>query len=71
MLIGRDAEKSAVAGLLDGARRGRSGVLVVRGPPGIGKSALLDLASVSVEGMEVMRLAGVVTERDIAFAALY
>ncbi len=71
MLIGRNAEKSAVAELLDNARLGRSGTLILRGPPGIGKTALLDLASVTADGMEVMRLSAVVTERDIAFAALY
>ncbi len=71
MLIGRNAEKSAVADLLDSARLGRSRTLILRGPPGIGKTALLDLASVSAEGMEVMRLSAVVTERDIAFAGLY
>ena len=41
VLCGRDAESSAIAGLLAAARRSRGGVLVVRGEPGIGKSALL------------------------------
>ena len=41
MLHGRSAELAAVDHLLSTARTGRSGVLVVRGEAGIGKSALL------------------------------
>ncbi|GAA2246207.1 LuxR family transcriptional regulator [Kitasatospora cystarginea] len=44
MLFGRAEEQAAIGRLLDGARAGRSGVLVLRGEPGIGKSALLDHA---------------------------
>jgi DNA-binding CsgD family transcriptional regulator len=44
MLHGRSVERSVVDGLLAGARAGRSGVLVVRGDPGVGKTALLDYA---------------------------
>ncbi|KOX26834.1 LuxR family transcriptional regulator [Saccharothrix sp. NRRL B-16348] len=41
MLHGRSAELAVVERLLSDARAGRSGVLVVRGEAGIGKSALL------------------------------
>ncbi|KJK57447.1 AAA family ATPase [Saccharothrix sp. ST-888] len=44
MLYGRAEEQAAIDRLLDEARVGRSGVLVLRGEPGIGKSALLDYA---------------------------
>jgi tetratricopeptide (TPR) repeat protein len=44
MLHGRSVERSVVDRLLAGARTGRSGVLVVRGDPGVGKTALLDYA---------------------------
>jgi len=44
-LYGRSVEISVVDGLLAGARAGRSGVLVVRGDPGVGKTALLDYAA--------------------------
>src|SRR6266571_674312 len=43
-LHGRAVERSVVDGLLAGACAGRSGVLVVRGDPGVGKTALLDYA---------------------------
>ncbi|XVS65613.1 LuxR C-terminal-related transcriptional regulator [Actinosynnema sp. CA-299493] len=45
MLHGRSAELAAVDHLLSAARAGHSGVLVVRGEAGIGKSALLSHAA--------------------------
>ena len=45
MLLGRDAERAAIERLLADARVGTSGVLVVSGEPGIGKSALLAYAA--------------------------
>ena len=43
-LVDRRAEKQALDELLENVRAGTSGALVVRGEPGIGKSALLDHA---------------------------
>lgn len=40
-LLGRHSECAELETLLDRARGGRSGVLVLRGEPGIGKTALL------------------------------
>ncbi|MFD0887866.1 ATP-binding protein, partial [Streptosporangium algeriense] len=45
MLYGRAAEQAVIDRLLREARAGRSGALVVRGEPGIGKTALLDHAA--------------------------
>ena len=50
MLLDRLPERAALSGLLDAARAGRSGVLVMRGEPGVGKTALLDWAVGSAAG---------------------
>jgi DNA-binding CsgD family transcriptional regulator len=70
MLLDRLPERAALSGLLDAARAGRSGVLVVRGEPGVGKTALLDWAVESAAGLQVVRVAGVESEMELAFAAL-
>ena len=44
MLLGRQQECAKIGRLLEGARQGVSGVLVLRGAPGTGKSALLSWA---------------------------
>ncbi|MGK5551484.1 ATP-binding protein [Actinomadura kijaniata] len=70
MLWGRDGERRALAALVDAARSGGSGVLVVRGEPGIGKTALLDQAARDAEGLRVLRAEGVEAEAGLPFAAL-
>ena len=63
-------ERAALSQLLDTARAGRSGVLVMRGEPGVGKTALLEYAVESAAGLRVARVAGVESEMELAFAAL-
>src|SRR5262245_55939790 len=70
-LLGRAYECALIDEVLAGAMRGESGSLVVRGEPGIGKSALLDYAAEHAEGMTVLTTAGVEAEADLAFAGLY
>src|SRR5580693_1932948 len=70
MLLGRLPERAALSQLLDGARAGRSGVLVMHGEPGVGKTALLEYAVESAAGLRVVRVAGVESEMELAFAAL-
>src|SRR5262249_14151551 len=70
MLLDRHAERAVLDRLLDSARGGRSGVLVVRGEAGVGKTALLDYAVQSAAGMRIVRLAGVESEMELSFAAL-
>ena len=70
MLLDRLPERAALSQLLDGARAGRSGVLVMRGEPGVGKTALLEYAVGSAAGLRVARVAGVESEMELAFAGL-
>jgi DNA-binding CsgD family transcriptional regulator len=69
-LLGREDEREALDRLLDRARGGRGGVLVVHGEPGIGKSALLQYAVETGSGFRVARAVGVESEMELAFAAL-
>ncbi|WP_246148090.1 ATP-binding protein [Nonomuraea turkmeniaca] len=55
MLWGRDGEQATMHQLLAEAREGASVVLVLRGDPGIGKTALLDYAASAADGMRVLR----------------
>jgi hypothetical protein len=72
-ILGRRAERDEVEQLLAGARAGRSGVLVVCGEAGIGKTALLehvrDIAPGS--GFRVEGSVGVESEAQFAFAGLH
>ena len=70
-LHGRQDARAALDGLLDGARNGRSGVLVLRGEPGIGKSALLEYAAGSAADMRVLRVVGVESEKDLPYSAVH
>src|SRR6267154_4623073 len=70
MLLDRLPERAALSDLLDAARAGRSGVLVLRGEPGAGKTALLEYAIESAAGMRMARVAGIESEMELAFAAL-
>src|SRR5580693_8121393 len=70
MLLDRLPERAALSRLLEAARAGRSGVLVMGGEPGVGKTALLDWAVESAAGLRVVRVAGVESEMELAFAAL-
>jgi DNA-binding CsgD family transcriptional regulator len=71
MLIGRAAETAAIERLLTAAREGRSGVLVLRGEAGIGKSALLAHAAEQADGFTILRGVGVEVESELPYAALH
>src|SRR5712691_3476794 len=70
-LLDRRGERAAVDRVLDQARAGSSAVLVVRGEPGIGKTALLDHAAGRAVGFRVIRAWGVESEMELAFAGLH
>jgi DNA-binding CsgD family transcriptional regulator len=71
MLHGRAAEQTAIQALLAQAHGGDGGALVLRGEPGIGKSALLGHAAEQADGMRVLRTAGVEPEQDLGHAVLH
>jgi hypothetical protein len=71
MLRGRRNECAVLDRLLDGARAGRSGALVLEGDAGVGKTALLDYAVASASDLRVIRALGVESEMELAFAALH
>ncbi len=57
--------------LVEAVRAGDSRVLVVRGEPGVGKTALLDYLASQMRGCRLMRVAGVQSEMELAFAGLH
>ena len=71
VLLDRTAETGAVEGMLAAIRDGLSGVLVLRGEAGIGKTALLEWAADQAGDMRVARVAGVQTEMGMGFAGLH
>jgi DNA-binding CsgD family transcriptional regulator len=70
-LLGRRGERAALDRVLDRARAGSSAVLVVRGEPGIGKTALLDYAASPGADFRVVRASGVESEMELPFAGLH
>ena len=70
-LLGRRSERGALDRLLDRTRAGRGAVLVVRGEPGIGKTALLHYAAGRAAGFRVTRAGGVESEMELPFAGLH
>jgi len=70
-LFAREDAIAALDGLLESAREGRSGALVLRGEPGIGLTSLLDYAVGSASDMRVARVAGVESEMELTFAAVH
>ncbi|MEV4471361.1 AAA family ATPase [Nonomuraea sp. NPDC049504] len=69
-LYGREPEMDAIAELLARARAGGSSALVLRGEPGIGKTALLDHAAASARDLRLVRGAGVEFEAELPFSGL-
>lgn len=70
-LRGRQRHCATLELLIESARLGRSGVLVIRGEAGIGKSALLEYVRTVASGVRVLRVAGVESEMELAYAGLH
>src|SRR5436305_6203809 len=71
MLLGRRSERELLDRELAGIRVGRSSVQVLRGEPGVGKTALLQYVAERASGCRVARAAGVQSEMELAFAGLH
>ena len=71
MLRGRATELEKLDELLNAARAGQSGALVLRGEPGIGKTALLRYVASRGDGTRVLHAEGVEGEMELPFAALH
>lgn len=70
-LIDRTDERGALDRLVDAVRAGMSGVLVLRGEPGVGKTVLLDYVSRQAAGCQIARVAGMQSEMELPFAGLH
>src|SRR5436190_4999217 len=71
MLVGRDAECLRITGALDLVRAGRGSTLLLTGPPGVGKTALLEYAARAAGELPVLRATGVEFESRFAWGGLH
>ena len=70
-LHGRRGEREMLDRLVADVRAGQSRVLVLRGEPGTGKTALLDYLARRAAGCRVARVTGAEPETEMAFAGLH
>jgi DNA-binding CsgD family transcriptional regulator len=71
VLRGRGLEQATLGELFDRARAGHGSALLLRGQPGVGKSALLEDAVAAADDLMVLRTRGVESEAPLPFAALH
>src|SRR3954454_16245101 len=70
-LTGRRSECDVLDRLIDAVSASESRALVLRGGPGVGKTALLEYLVEQAPGFRVVRAAGVQSEMELAFAGLH
>jgi DNA-binding CsgD family transcriptional regulator len=70
-LVGRDSELAVLDALLDDAREGRSGALLLRGEAGIGKTALLRHVESAAGDFRLLRATGIESEAELPYATLH
>ena len=68
--VGRGRDKRLLAELLDTVAHGRSGVLVVRGEPGVGKTALLTEVVEQHPDFRIIQISGAETEMELAYSGV-
>ena len=71
LFFDRTLETASLDGLLKAVREGLSGTLVLRGEPGIGKTALLEHTIQSATGFRLARAVGIESEMEFSFAGLH
>ena len=69
--IGRTHERERLDVMLAQARDGQSAVVVIRGEPGIGKTALLRYAARQASGLRTTEVEGVQAEMELPFAGIH
>ena len=69
--LGRTRERERLDATLAQARDGQSAALVIRGEPGIGKTALLRYAARQAFGLRLIEVEGVHAEMELPFAAIH
>ena len=70
-LVDRHSEQERLLRLVAAVGSGDSQTLVVRGDAGVGKTALLDFVVGEATGCRILRVAGVQSEMELAFAGLH
>ena len=68
--MARDRELARIEQLLTSARGGRSGVLVLVGEPGVGKTWLCDRTAERADGFRILRTRGIEPEQHLGYAGL-
>src|SRR3984885_5357523 len=71
VLHGRAAECAQLDALVEGTAAGRGGALMLRGEAGVGKTGLLEYAIASAPTVRVIRVTGMESEMELAFAGLH
>ena len=70
VFVGRRQELSALESELAHAREGRPRVVLLEGPAGLGKTALIERFLAPLDAVTVLRASGDETERDLPFGVL-
>jgi DNA-binding CsgD family transcriptional regulator len=70
-LVGRGSECRVLDQLAAAVRTGESRVLVLHGPPGAGKTALLEYLESAAAGVRILRAAGVESEMELTYTTLH
>ena len=70
VLVGRLSERATLHDFVASVRAGAGAVLVIRGDPGIGKTALLDDLAAKHPDLTTERIIGAEAEADLAFAGI-